>query len=142
MPERGRLLFSPAAWQNHNRAWGPVPASRHDLIEKSYRDLLAEAQPYWMHPEAAARDMKDLTTLRDPRAVVEAIRHEPEAMGERTMVPMAEADAERVAEAYRRYETYRRQYVAEVMERMDLHGEKAPVQPDVSEHTGDHGGLE
>jgi hypothetical protein len=70
--------------------------------------------------------------LQGPEAVTWAIRHEPEAVGERTTVPMSEADADRVAAAYRQYEAYRRQYVAEVMGRMDLVGEKTRMEPEVS----------
>ncbi|MFQ5571408.1 MAG: relaxase/mobilization nuclease domain-containing protein [Rhodothermales bacterium] len=111
------------------------PVDLHERIKESYQDLLTEARPYWMHPEAAVRDMKDLAVLRDPEAVIEVIRHEPEAVGERTTIPMSEADADRVAEAYRQYEAYRREYVAEVMDRMDLQGERVPTRPDASERS-------
>ncbi len=101
------------------------PSDLHQRIKESYRDLLDQAKPYWMHPEGAVGDMKDLAILRGPEAVARALRHEPEAVGQRTKVPLSEADAERLAEAYRRYETCRRRYVAEVMARADLHSARA-----------------
>lgn len=101
----------PAApsWQDLNR-----------LVEQSYRDLVAEACPYWMHAEGAVEDMQDLATLRGHDEVIQAIKRQPDAFNERTTTPMSEADANRVAEAYRRYETNRRQYMAQGMERIDV----------------------
>lgn len=99
----------------------------HERIAQRYRDLIAEARPYWMHAEAAVRDMKDLSMLRGYEEVTLAIRHEPEALGERTKAAMTEGDSERVLEAYHRYEAVRRQYVAEATSRLGLRAEVAPA---------------